>query len=81
VASSRATIGELTAARRPIATGEEIQLLPRTTCVHDGTIESLVIDASAISGKQGQLTLSVFAGRTGLRDDAALISGRLVQLT
>jgi hypothetical protein len=61
--------------------GEEITLLPRVTCVHDGSLERFVIDAGSISGKKGQLKVSIFAGRTGLRDDAAIVSGKLVQVT
>lgn len=62
------------------ATGEEVPLLPRTACVHDGCLERFVIDAGAISGKDGQLKFSVYAGRTGLRDEAAVVSGKLVQV-
>jgi hypothetical protein len=62
-------------------TGEEIVLLPRITCVCDGSLERFVVDASSIAGKKGQPVLSVFAGRTGLRDDAAIVSGKIVQVT
>jgi hypothetical protein len=61
--------------------GEEITLLPRVTCVHDGSLERFVIDAGSIAGKKGQLKVSIYAGRTGLRDDAAIVNGKLVQVT
>ena len=63
-----------------IASGnsEEISLLPRTTCIHDGLLEHYLIDANVIAGKRGQLVVSVFPGRNGLRDDSALVSGELV---
>ena len=38
------------------ANGEEVNLLPRTTCVHDGSIERFIVDAGAIAGKLVQLT-------------------------
>lgn len=60
--------------------GEEISLLPRTACVHDGFLERFTIDADAIAGKTGRLVLSVYPGRNGLRDDAALVSGMLILL-
>lgn len=63
------------------ATGEEESLLPKTACVHDGTIERYVIDAGGLAGKKGRLTLSVFAGRTGLRDDTAVVNAQLVHLS
>lgn len=62
-------------------TQEEISLLPRTICVHDDSLERFIVDASRIAGQRGQLCLSIFAGRTGLRDDAAIVRGQLVQLT
>lgn len=60
--------------------GEAIPLLPRTTCVHDGSLERFNIDTGSIAGQRGQLCLSVFAGRTGLRDETGLINAKLVQL-
>jgi hypothetical protein len=59
----------------------EIPLLPKSACVHDGSIEHFVIDASDIAGKDGQLILSVFPGRNGLRDDTAVLSAKLVVLS
>ena len=59
-------------------TGEEIPLLPRTVCVHDGSLERFKIDAGPIAGLIGRVVLSVFPGRNGLRDDAALITGELI---
>ncbi|MCP5051997.1 MAG: hypothetical protein GY940_32815 [bacterium] len=61
-------------------TGEEIILLERTACVFDGSLERFVVDAGSIAGQKGQPVISVFAGRTGLRDDAAVVSCKLVQL-
>jgi hypothetical protein len=60
--------------------GEAVPLLPRTTCVFDGSLERFHIDAGSIAGQRGQLCLSVFAGRTGLRDEAGLIDAKLIQL-
>ena len=60
--------------------GETIPLLPRTASVHDGILDRLSIDAGSIAGRRGRVILSVFAGRNGLRDDAALVDGRLVAL-
>jgi hypothetical protein len=62
-------------------TGEEIPLLSRIACVHDGSLEHFVIDASNAAGKKGQLILSILAGRTGLRDEAAVIKANLVHVT
>jgi hypothetical protein len=56
----------------------EITLLPRSSCVHDGTLEHYVIDASDLTGKSGQIILSVFPGRNGLRDDTAIVSAKLI---
>lgn len=58
--------------------GEEIQLLPRTTCVHDGMLERFRIDVNHIAGNKGQLIISIYPGRNGIRDDSGLISGDLV---
>ncbi len=66
---------------KPADSAEEIVLLPRFTCVHDGCLERFVTDAAAIAGKKGRLVISVFAGRTGLRDDTAFVYGQLVSLT
>jgi hypothetical protein len=65
----------------PSAGGDEVVLLPRTACVHDGSLERFVIDAADIRGQRGQLALSIFPGRSGLRDDAAVVSGVLVHIT
>lgn len=61
--------------------GHEIPLLPRIACVHDGSLEFFIIDASAAAGKKGQPILSILAGRTGLRDEAAIIKAHLVHVT
>jgi hypothetical protein len=60
--------------------GETIPLLPRTASVHDGMLDRLSIDAGIVAGRRGRVILSVFAGRNGLRDDAAIVDGRLVAL-
>jgi hypothetical protein len=63
------------------ATGEELSLLPRSACVFDGSLERYVIDAKALAGKYGRVVVSIFPGRSGLRDDAALAIARLMALT
>lgn len=63
-----------------LSAGEEITLLPRTACIHDGSLEGYVVDAGGIAGKRGQLVISVFPGRNGLRDDVAITKGDLVQI-
>jgi hypothetical protein len=60
--------------------GETIPLLPRTASVHDGMLDRLSLDAGIVAGRRGRVILSVFAGRNGLRDDAAIVDGRLVAL-
>lgn len=60
--------------------GVTFMLLPRTACVHDGTLDRFAVDVSAIAGRRGRLVVSVFAGQNGLRDDAAIIEGRLVAI-
>ncbi len=62
------------------ATGEELPLLPRSACVFDGSLERYVIDVGALAGKRGQVVVSVFPGRSGLRDDAALVTAKLEQV-
>lgn len=66
---------------RPVGGGAEIPLVPRSACVHDASLEQYAVDATAIGGKVGQLVFSIFPGRSGLRDEAALVSARLVQVT
>ncbi|MES1241364.1 MAG: IPT/TIG domain-containing protein [Acidobacteriota bacterium] len=61
-------------------TGEELSLLPRSACVFDGSLERYVIDAKALAGRYGQVVVSIFPGRSGLRDDAAVVTARLVQV-
>lgn len=61
-------------------TGTETTLLPRIACIHDGSPEHFIIDASAIAEKKGQLIMSILAGRTGLRDEAAIINASLVHV-
>ena len=60
--------------------GKEIALLPRSACVFDGSLERYVLDAGALASKRGQVVLSIFPGRSGFRDDAAVAAARLVQL-
>lgn len=66
---------------QPAESSEELSLLPRTVCVHDGLLEQYIIDASVLAGKRGQLIFSVYPGRNGLRDDAAVITAMLVQVS
>ena len=46
----------------------------------DGSLERYVIDAGALAGKYGKVVVSIFPGRSGLRDDAAVVAGRLVRV-
>lgn len=62
-------------------TGVEIPLLPRTTCIHDGSLERFVIDGAPVTGRSGPFVVTVLAGRSGFRDDAALVTAALVAVT
>lgn len=64
-----------------ISEGEgEITLLPKSACINDGSLEKYIIDAGDVAGKRGQLVISVFPGRNGLRDDTAVVSAKLVNI-
>ena len=65
----------------PSEGGEAIILLPKTTCIHDGSLEAFFIDAGQLSGRKGRVYVSIFAGRTGVRDDAAFVTGKLFQVS
>jgi hypothetical protein len=66
---------------RVSGSGEEVPLLPRSACVHDSSLERYVVDARSLAGRRGQLVLSIFPGRGGLRDDAALTSAQVVRMS
>jgi len=65
----------------PTGSAEEVTLLPRVACIHDGSLELFVLDAGSLAGQEGELIVAVYPGRTGLRDEAALATAALVAVS
>lgn len=65
----------------PAGSAEEVTLLPRVACIHDGLLERFVLDAGSLVGQEGEIVVAVYPGRTGLRDDAALVTAALVAVS
>jgi hypothetical protein len=66
---------------REAGSGVEWPVLPRTGCVFDGSLEHYVVDVGSLAGRRGQFILSLFPGRDSARDEVAVVSARLVQMT
>ena len=65
----------------PVGSAEEVTLLPRVACIHDGSLEFFVLDAGSLAGQEGELFVAVYPGRTGLRDEAALVTAAVVAVS